>query len=246
MKSTQRNKSSLTLIMYKILSEHKKGFSIIASGYLVFLFLIGIWEGYLGGMPTGTSGGFYILFSGFPLALGASLLFSDMSRKEGRISLLMIPATAFEKFLPRFILAFPVVLTIVILGFFTLSYGQILGFGYHTGLWTSPVNPFGPLNQPINIASTFFLLSIFLFNEALYMFGSIAWPKYSFIKTFGIMVAGMILISIASTLIEYYGIFRGCEIFKPEIIFYILGSIGITGAILLFYFTYQRFRKATV
>ena len=149
------------------------------------------------GVGSGSSGvgifTFYMMMFAF---VGASVAFSDMKTKEERLYSLMVPASAFSKYLVKWLLSVPVLFGVLVLAFYIGDITRILTF-----LMTAD-NPHNypdylHITNPWKIYSMFditrpaliltVLLSAYFLAQAPYFFGAILWPKNSFIKTFAAM-----------------------------------------------------------
>lgn len=197
---------------------------------------------------------FFFLMIQFIANIYASLTFSNMKSKESRISTLMLPASAFSKFFVRWTIAVPGVALICLSGFYIGDSFRMLvdwiimerpaGSNYY-----HLVNPFTLLpalgfDSPTLTANV--VLS-YVFGQALYVFGSILWPRLSFIKTFAcIYVIEMILGIIALTIDKVFSFsldfdsafFRNLDIW---------GIVVQSSLILLLYWlSYRRLRESEV
>lgn len=127
MEETTKRRNTFLLAMRHDFIENRKGLLLGLGVVWGIYFLFGALLGY-----NGRGGGdselvaclfFAVAFS----CIGASLAFSNMKTKEGRISTLMLPATAAEKFLVRWI-AFVPVLFLVLVAVYTSAIWQ--GYSY--------------------------------------------------------------------------------------------------------------------
>ncbi len=118
------------------------------------------------------------------LTVSASTMFSDFGNKASRLDALMLPASALEKYLTRWIIFVPLTAVVCLLGFelidiircfvLTLKYGSgapvhLLGFSLFTEGLFAYLTPFLGVNLYI----------------AIFALGAIVWPRLSLIKTFG-------------------------------------------------------------
>lgn len=129
--------------------------------------------------------------------LSASFINEKMISKTGRTSVLMLPATMFEKFLSRWIIfciAYPLVF---LLAFKLADFARVLIY--------SSICPEITLISPFSIMDTYdlfindnekniyyfhFFTAFFFFLQSFFVLGSTLWPKNAFLKTF---TAGLLL-----------------------------------------------------
>lgn len=189
------NNCRILATTHKLWIENKKTLLIATCAYWGLFILIGAWIGMLGGSPSEVDMVLYIMFAGLICALTASMTFSDLKNKEGRISTLMLPASPSDKFIPRLIGGVLGTLIIVFIGYFILEYSQIVA---HYLAHNSIADIYLPTSHlgGREIISLAMIVSIFLFNESLFIFGAIAWPRKSFLKTLGIFLAIWIVLSL--------------------------------------------------
>ena len=136
---------------------------------------------------------FFIFALPIALSISASLMFENMSSKQNRISLLMIPCTTFEKYLARFIIYILGTIIIFCVGCLAADYIRYLIFSlsYNDYNIVHPID-FSYLWQWImtsnNIYNTSIYLSWVMFSTSIYALGSSVWPRMSFVKTFGTVI----------------------------------------------------------
>lgn len=199
------NISGFSLVCKKLYTEHKKTQFIALGAFYGFLILVGAWLGMVGSRPQNDDIFFYILISGFVCAVCASRMFTDLSSKEGQISLLMTPASAVEKFIPRLLWALPGIIFVCLLGFYVFEICKVLGYYTIYDTWYDIPSILKDTNKrEWSLAAA--LTAIFLFNESIFIFGAVAWPKKSFIKSMGIFVCLWIILSaIFATIVRIGG-----------------------------------------
>ncbi len=123
---------------------------------------------------------------GLIVIVSASMMFSDFGNKASRLDALMLPASALEKYLTRWIVFVPLTGLACMIGFeiidvircllITLKYGpgapvHLIGFHMFSDNLFAEMMPFLVLNLYI----------------AIFALGAIVWPRLSCIKTFGIV-----------------------------------------------------------
>ena len=188
--TTKRNTSSRSLLYFrKLWIEKKKTFLLTIGAYLGFWALCGIMVGLGGGQPGAGLVFFYALFTGFVGAFISSQMFYDIVKKNGRISVLMTPVSAKEKFLPRLIIVSVGFLILAFVGYFLCELACIVSlFIFHAefGWLYNPLQVFNKYEwayTPESVMMLFLAFSSYLANNSIYMLGSVAWPKLSFLKT---------------------------------------------------------------
>lgn len=236
-----------SMVCKKMLIEQRKTIIMIVGAYLGLCVLLGFWFGFMGAKMSIEGVIFYVMIAGLACALVASKMFFDMCSKEGRISLLMLPASPLEKFMSRFIAILPGMILLVIAGYILMDFSNILTVGIKHHEWLSFYNPFSEIHGAAWIGCTFFF-SIFLLNESLFVFGSIAWPRKSFIKTLGVFVIIQFLFSLISTVLveSILQTNWNYEIADENVIMWSMALILLLIAAGLFYATYVKFKKASV
>lgn len=245
--SDSRCASNFSLIVKKLLIEQRKTILFMCGGYLGACLLFGLWSGYLGASPRNTNLVIYLILSGLTCAIVASKMFYDMTTKEGRISLLMTPGSAAGKYWPRFIAVLPATLALIAAGYLVYGYSDLLALGIIHDHWLTLPNPFGNIRGN-EVAVFGSLLAIFLFNESIFMYGAVAWPKKSFLKSLGVFVIiqislTVILTAIAKTLIHSD---ISIEVVDPEALGWIIIAIVTAVAIGIMYAGFRRFKNSTV
>lgn len=131
----------------------------------------------------------FMILSSFVSTIGASLAFSSMKTKEGRISALMLPASRFEKFFVRWLATVPCLIIVIALGWL---FGDLVRIGVERmnnfegpSFWSlleQTLGRTGDSKMEWNFFVTICITS-FLVTQAFYFFGAILWPRLSFIKT---------------------------------------------------------------
>lgn len=125
-------------------------------------------------------------------AISASLMFSSMQGKAGRINTLMLPASHTEKFLVR---------TTVYLVLFAISTIIVMALGEGVRYLCSPMNYRSvyqllmDVNMHISFSWHFIIVSV-LSSHAVYTLGSVLWPRKSFVKTLAVTAALSVVFSI--------------------------------------------------
>lgn len=244
--------SHLSLLFKKEILENKKTLLtelIVAWGSCI---LLGSFLGLFGlGGGAGELIVFYTLLN-YIACIYASLTFSSMKHKRGRIATLMLPATSEEKFWMKWFLAVPVLIVVLIAGFYLGDLFRLIV------AWLSGSRSNANYFHIINIKASFLTLSYryafifvavasFFFGQAIYLFGSILWPKLSFIKTFAATYVIEMIIGMAFLFIFKFWLYN----FNLSETF-ILNTLWATGAtqivltFLLYWLTYYKFKTSSV
>lgn len=173
------------------LIENRKALLLgLASIWGIFM-LVGALFG-LSGSHGGPGEIAFIIFAFMAIScVTASLTFSNMKTKQGRISAIMLPSTAFDKFMVRWIAFVPVLIVVLVSGMYICDLSRILVYWLRdypqiingrNGM--DIINPWARIvNNPYGEIMAFILAASFLLNQAIYMLGSALWPKLSFFKT---------------------------------------------------------------
>lgn len=141
--------------------------------------------------------------------LSASLTLEKMKSKTGRLSVLMTPATSFEKYFSRWLVSVFLFLVVFLIAFRLADYTRVLVYtlvypnleeiaalplsrfvGDSTGYYT--------LFRTATECTTAFAL--FFFTQSCFVLGSSIWPRSAFLKTF---VAGAFIVAVYALLIVW-------------------------------------------
>lgn len=179
----------------------------------------------------------------------ASMMFSNMKRKESRIAALMLPASMEEKFITRWIAFVPLLFGVLIAAFYLGDLSRVL-VNY---LSNNPVN--GRYSHVINLFSVmtannfmprtwiYTIISFYFFYQSLFIFGAILWPKLSFIKTLGALWVLQTLIGIIGISIDNHLNFSPYD--ADEVLIWTGIGLNIL-TIAMYALTYYRFKRSQV
>lgn len=247
--NTTKATGRFMLVARKMMIEQCKTLLITLGSYLGACMLFGLWFGYLGANPRSESLVVYVLISGLACAVAASKMFFDMTTKEGRTSVLMTPASTADKFLTRLTGVLPGMLILVILGYLVYGYSDLLALGLTYDQWMTLPNPFkGSMETSNTSLLVFSIVSMFLFNESIFIFGSVAWPKRSFLKSLGVFALIQAIFFFIATGIVKLVIHMQLRI---EIVngtalgWIVFGCITAVAAVIT-WFAYLKFKRSTV
>ena len=126
------------------------------------------------------------------MCLGTSFAFKTMKCKTGRITMLMIPATVFEKFFFRWLVYVLILPLLFFLSIWLADYTRVLFYSaIYSEILFIEVTDFKhfvgqgdggySLCHSWKDGSLLILLNVYI--QSLFLLGSIVWPKNSFIKT---------------------------------------------------------------
>lgn len=240
----------------KYFVENRKILLILSLGFIGFWIVCGIWDGQMGFSPGAGTKFFYFFVAGTMCAVVASLAFQNLKTKEGRIASLMTPGTALDKFLPRVTATVPGMIILSIIGYYVFTLSILLSYGVSNGIWLpmdwdmfdmSNICSVG--DKPETWLALIGTIGMFIFNEALYTFGAVAWPKISFLKTTLVFVGIQMVLSFSGMLI-IKGAEENWNVNVTEtqalIIGWILVAIEYIVSGGLFYWAYAKFKKLQV
>jgi|GEM_PF-4081876 len=141
------------------------------------------------------------------ITIGASIAFSSLSSKDGRLVEIVSPSSQCEKFFTR-IVVFCAGSWIVSLLCWTLAVYATYGL---MSLFTSYGEFYRPLSvfpESMGYGETVshckILMFFAVFIQSFFFLGSIFWPRASFIKTFGVgfLIAGALILSISYSIMH--------------------------------------------
>lgn len=141
---------------------------------------------------------FSVFYTIFALVV-ASAAFPELKEKTGRISYIMTPASASDKFVTRLIVVVPLVAIAVIIAYYIGDIARILtAMLFHNdggpgSNYRHIVDPF-MLVRNLGWEETLSSIIGFLFIQGIFFVGSVYWPRYSFFKTVLIIIAFQIAV----------------------------------------------------
>ncbi len=228
----------------KLLVENRHRILILGGGYFALCMLMGCWMGFFS-MNLDAETALYFATSCLMVTLAASMTFSDLKTKQGRIAFLMLPASASAKTFPRLLAMTGGILIAGTVGFYFMDVVRWLleGLVYHT--WDGIRNPFSLIPNSEYGEFAYVCLAMYLFNVAVYTLGSAIAPRLSFLKTTCVMFAiQFVLVFILSMWIRSNTIISW-DIEGNWLPYTIIGMFYVISAV-LFYCTYLRIRKMTL
>lgn len=130
--------------------------------------------------------------------LSASFTMEKMKSKNGRVSVLMTPATPFEQFISRWLISIIVFLVVFLITFKLADYTRILIYtlAYPESTRINPIDLSALIGSSKEtvwhlVDSTLkfgTIISGYFFTQSCFILGSSIWPKNSFLKTFSAVV----------------------------------------------------------
>lgn len=232
----------------KMLIENRKTLLIAVGGYLGAMIAIGFWFGWMGMTPSASAFTVYFLIAGLSCSVAASLMFSDMKTKEGRIAVLMSPARACDKFWVRMLAVLPGMFILAIAGWYAYSLAIKVSYGIFEDIWLPLFNPLTLLMGPQKELAFCSFLGVFMFNESLFILGAILWPRKSFLKTLLLQAIISMLFSTVTMLVALL-IEKGSynvEVMNGEALGWIFVAISWIVDAAIIYLAWRRFKRCSI
>ncbi len=233
----------------KMLVDKKRSLLIGSLAYLGFCMCLGLIFGLFGSQGGDSESVLYGMFSTLFGSLVAAMSFTDMRRTDDRLATLMQPATAAAKFWPRFILATVGVAVMIFIGYCALEAGRVLTIL----LMYSESSPFRWPDMIIygdsHLLGWLIIANNVLFNQCLFFFGGILWPRVSLIKTMAVWVGFWTLLIIGFS-IFYYILHKHGYTIVPTItedqFTWIFSIVTLACSVLLVWLSYRRLVGSTI
>lgn len=176
--------------------------------YALFLAILAIVIGFICGIIEGADSNpsgraftwAWIYIGGFALCVSCSIAFNQMAKPSQRLAMLMLPASYSEKFASRFVIYLFGCILLLLVTFLLGDLARILTLCF-TGLEFSSIKIFS-LVKFSNF--DFYQFLSYVQYPALFILGSIFFPRLAFIKTAGLIAA----MSVISCIITIYMMFR--------------------------------------
>lgn len=181
-------KNHLVLMCRKSIIENARKLLLAVGIYLGACLVLGLWLGYLD-IPLGPIG--FMLYSFFAMIICAfidSKTFAEFTSREGRISIMMTPASAADKYWSRAVAIIVGIYVLLFAGWYVMCCGNVLLLGVKHDLWfTDLLNPFDAIGY-FDWRDWFSLMVTSMLVQSLYILGSVAWPKHSFLKSSAVLI----------------------------------------------------------
>lgn len=147
--------------------------------------------------------GFMLLAFTFNGCIIASVAFRQMWDSRSAASMLMIPASALEQCVVRWIIVVPVYIVWSLLCAVFADVIKYVIFNYildGNAVMIPWMNVFG-IGWPEQIVNIYIVLMLFVVTQSFYFLGSIVWRKNAFVKTFFVMGVLFMLYAIPSAIV---------------------------------------------
>lgn len=241
--------TSRFLLYNKKLWTEKKKLVLWGSGaYLCFWILFGILVGVTENSPGPFSDSVYYFFSFIVATFVASYMFYDIAKKNSRISVLMTPVSAIDAFVSRFLIVVVGYLLLSVLGLFVYHFANILTYLVVVKEMPQFYNPFEIFSEFAGPESIIFTVSGYLLSISIYIFGSVTWPKLSFLKTAFLLSVTQTIFWILLLIVEFSSSngFYIEQILSFKNTAWILSSINFIFAFTLIYLSFRNFKRKTL
>ena len=240
----------------KLWIEKRKSLLLIIGSYLGFWVLAGIMVGVAGGKPGDFMVGIYSFFALVASSFISSQMFYDITKKEGRISVLMTPASACDKFIPRLIVVTLGFIILAAAGYFVLEFSNMLSYFIFKGETVGMYNPFrifsfqdGPINYSYVLFNLLQILLFYFLTTSIFIYGSVTWPKLSFLKTVFLMAIILIVLITFSVILVTYADDNDTTYrytLSPYLVTYIYSGVMLLVACFITYRAYVNFKRKTL
>ena len=139
-------------------------------------------------------------------------------------------------------------LILVIIGYPVFCYADILALGVSYGQWVSFTIPhiFNIFNGPDAVLGVCILLSMFLFSESIFIFGAVAWPRKSLLKSIGVFIAIQFLLSLLTMAFIKSNSYLYIDIVDETAFGWSVTAIITAIAIGIIYCAYLKFKRIQV
>lgn len=239
--------SKLLLALKKHIAENRRHWLMICAVVIGIPALFGIWLGLFNiGPGEGTFLVYNFLATGVWLFLVAGT-FPELKTLQGRIQLLMTPIPATYTIFIRLAFAFVIVPAILCAGYMAFWATDLLTCGIIHHNWTAePIFP-GYRLVGNEAAAAVNLVGQWLFSGSAYFLGAILWPRMSFLKTSGILIALFLFLSlIVAGMVKGHSamLYLADMDFNPLV--WIWTGVLYTLDIAMIWFAFYRYRRLQV
>ncbi len=241
--NTISNKSLFWLAAKKEYQDNRKLILWGCFGWLALCLISGSLFGLFGIMSASSELAIYCVLANLSGCVGASLAFSDLKQKEGRIAALMTPAKAIHKFLPRFLAMVVGIYVIFFIGYFVTDYARVIINNIVNEETAEPLHISFDLSK-YQVAAIVGSVVATLLGQAFYLLGGVLAPKVSFFKTTAVLfLAEIILGSIYGSIKDT--IYISIDI-SPLAFLYSVYSVMFAITVLLWWCAYRAFKRCKV
>lgn len=191
----------------------------------------------------------------------ASVSFSRMSTPAGALSTLMVPASQFEKFMLRWLVAVPLFMLVFFCIAVVADWCRVWYAAVHYGLETRAMPWFDAIfhtkdvgNGYFNSDSGPFMASIFVMVQSFFLLGSIVWPKRSMLKTFvtgGLVTLAYIwfgawIVSISESEGQFWVGPHIAWIYDADDAYCVMECVMLLVALFNYWLAFRRFRESEI
>lgn len=232
------------LVSSKLFADNRRSILMGLGVYAGIMIVIGIWLAMIHCRPDNAAIPLYFIIMSAVWAVIASLSFSSLKSKNGKINELMLPATAAEKYWPRLIAIFVCTPIVIFLGYYLFAYFWMLSARIFMDNWY-PFPGIDIVADHSDVRAMTVLMTTSFCTISFYTFGSVMWPRWSFLKSTGILIAIQIVFFSLITTIVTATNGRFLLGFDPdeESIFFIYNAIMTIIGVVLLYFGYRKFKN---
>lgn len=236
-------------VSYKLMSENRRGILRATLAYLGLWLALGLIWGFFS-MNSETA-----IWSSYAVAwhlacwVFASMMFADMKTRQGRLSVLMTPASASAKFWPRVIATYFGTILIMVAGYLCEELGRFLGdliMQNHNMRFAIPeISAFSDSEK----GGIWLLIASYLLWQSTYFYGAILWPKASFVKTSAALICLTLVLSLAGGIFVSYLHFNGYRfklLVSEDALIWIITSVMLLLSALLIWLAYHRFSRSSL
>lgn len=244
--SSSHSGSMFMKLAKKMFIENRKTLLMLCGGYFGALAVVGIWCGFNGVYSSSTTMIIYSVLAALMCSVMASLMFHDFTTKEGRINALMTPASRTEKFWLRLIAVLPGGLLLAFAGYYVLAGFMNVTAGISHDIWL-PLYSVSMFVKWLGWEAICMSLASFLLSEGFFIFGAIAWPRKSFLKTLLVQagigfVCSTLMVFAARFIIHNYTVIVN----DPEMLLWIATIVTALIGMALIYAAYVLFKRKTI
>lgn len=192
--------------------------------------------------------------------LSASFTMEKMKSKASRLSVLMTPATPFEKYFSRWLISTVVYLVVFLIAYKLADYTRVLIFSitYPDNVSITPVDLLhivGKRDHYVLVEDNWAIVALiasYLFTQSCFVLGSSIWPKNSFLKTFaaGVIIT-IVYASLTGIIIKSFLINNMRNPFETEFVsrdagFGLMTAVFMLFALLNWVLAYFRFKESEI
>lgn len=200
---------------------------------------------------------FFIISLFFFGSFMASTAFKSMSTPTGALSTLMLPASQFEKFLYRWIIAVPLTFLLFFVCAVIADWVRVIFVDFYMGIEVSTMDwgklIFHSADAGFNTdAASWIILLIFFMTQSFFLVGSVVWRRSHFVKTFFSMF--VITLIYGRVAVWIYDLFQKEDLFygapplleNEKTVFWSAAILMTVISLFNYLLTYLRFRESEI